>query len=142
MDDSTRGRHLLVTGYVATTATHLLDDPEKLAELLTDVVQVAGMTVLAPPRMVRVPIDPVKAGSPEDCGGVTGTVILSTSHAAIHTWPLHGRFSFDLYSCHDFDAGGVVDLLCGKLLMTGGKVIDIDRTPNPALRDRFDTTRL
>lgn len=139
MNDSTRGRHLIVTGYVAPQGTTLLDDPERLAALLTDVVSVAKMNVLDPPRMVRVPLDPNKADGQEDCGGVTGTVILSTSHASIHTWPLHQRVSFDLYSCHDFDAAGVVDLLCGKLLLTGAQIVNIDRTPDPDLRSRFRT---
>jgi len=31
--------------------------------------------------------------------GVTGFVLLSESHLAIHTWPEHGYVSLDVYSC-------------------------------------------
>ena len=31
--------------------------------------------------------------------GVTGFVLLSESHLAVHTWPEHGYVSLDVYSC-------------------------------------------
>ena len=34
---------------------------------------------------------------------MTGVCVLSTSHCAIHTWPLRGFFVMDVYSCRDFD---------------------------------------
>ena len=46
-----------------------------------------------------------------DEGGVTGLAVLSTSHVAIHTWPLEAAASFDLHSCRDFDAEKVTALL-------------------------------
>ena len=39
----------------------------------------------------------------EDEGGTTGFAVLSTSHCAIHTWPLRETFVMDVYSCRDFD---------------------------------------
>jgi S-adenosylmethionine decarboxylase len=47
----------------------------------------------------------------EDEGGVTGICVLSTSHCSIHTWPLRPFFVLDVYSCRDFDASIVDDLI-------------------------------
>jgi len=47
----------------------------------------------------------------EDEGGVTAVVILSTSHAAIHTWPLRQCFELDVYSCRDFEPGVVLEMV-------------------------------
>lgn len=135
MDDSTKGRHLIVTGFAGSEFSSRLDDPDHVATFLQEVVEAANMHVLMGPHVVRVPLEPGKACSDEDCGGVTGVVVLSTSHASIHTWPLHGRVSFDLYSCHDFDPDVVLQLLIDRLGVRGGEILNIDRTPNRALRN-------
>jgi len=36
--------------------------------------------------------------------GVTGLVLLSESHLAVHTWPEYGYVSLDVYSCGPSDA--------------------------------------
>lgn len=33
--------------------------------------------------------------------GITGLVLLSTSHISVHTWPEHGYGAFDVFSCSD-----------------------------------------
>lgn len=33
--------------------------------------------------------------------GVTGVVVLSTSHISVHTWPEYGYAAFDVFSCSD-----------------------------------------
>ena len=137
MDDLTSGRHLIFTGYVRADSASLLDDPDYLADLLHDTIAAVGMTILVPARMVRVPLDASKAEGEQDCGGVTGMAILSTSHVSIHTWPFHRRVSYDLYSCHDFDIMKVLDLLTDRLHLTGGEVISLTRSPRPDLREEF-----
>jgi S-adenosylmethionine/arginine decarboxylase-like enzyme len=37
-----------------------------------------------------------------DEGGITGIIVLSTSHVAIHTWPIRGKAVLDAYSCRPF----------------------------------------
>lgn len=137
MDDRALGRHLIVTGFVSESGCDRLNDSDSLAHLLHEIIDAVDMEVLSPAHMIRVDLDPEKANSPDDCGGVTGTAILSTSHVSIHTWPLHGRFSFDIYSCKDFDAKAVVKLLEDRLGMSGGEVVDLVRTPNPDLRTKL-----
>jgi len=137
MDDFTAGRHLIFTGYASPDATDNLNDPDYLADVLHDAIASVGMTILVPAKMVHVPLDPNKAEGGLDCGGVTGTAILSTSHVSIHTWPLHRRVAFDLYSCHDFDTTKVLELLVARLNLTGGEVVNLTRSPQPELRGSF-----
>ena len=145
MNDSTRGRALLVVGYSDLLHADTLNDKDTLHALLHEIIDAVGMTVLADGEMVGVEVDPEKADSCHDCGGITGVKVthsgysvLSTSHIAIHTWPLHQRFLFDLASCHDFEPDVVEKLLVEKLGMTGGRIVDVDITPDPGLRERFE----
>ncbi len=48
----------------------------------------------------------------EDEGGITGCLILSTSHITIHTWPLRRHTQLSVYSCRDFDPAIVSRLFC------------------------------
>jgi len=45
--------------------------------------------------------------------GITGTVTLATSHAAIHVWDRNSpaMFQFDIYSCSEFTAEEVLEHL-------------------------------
>ena len=141
MDNSVAGRHLIFTGFARPDSRDVLDDPEALAEILHEVIALVGMQVLVPARMVRVELDPSKAEGPEDCGGVTGTAVLSTSHVSVHTWPLHDRVSFDLYSCHEFDSTRVLELLVDRLGLTGGDILSLARVSRPELRGSFRYSR-
>lgn len=48
---------------------------------------------------------------PREPEGVTGIVVLSTSHVAIHTWPHRGYAVADAYSCRDFDPSVVLKVV-------------------------------
>lgn len=104
------GKHIKILGRGASA---LLGDPENISQLLRDVVAVAGMRPLSEPQIHDVELDIKKLGAEpfEDEGGVTGIVVLSTSHCAIHTWPLRHYFCFDLFSCRDFETAAVVKSL-------------------------------
>lgn len=44
--------------------------------------------------------------------GITGFLLLSTSHLSIHTWPEYGYIACDVFSCSgEEDTRGVVDFL-------------------------------
>jgi hypothetical protein len=43
------------------------------------------------------------AGLAQTAPALVGSVVLSTSHVAIHTWPLRRLAVIDVYSCRDFD---------------------------------------
>lgn len=86
-----------------------LSDVETVKWYLTETVRRVGMAPLGDPVVHLVPLDPSKLDSPQfqDDGGVTcqlvGFTTLTTSHIAIHTWPLRQEAHIDLYSCKDFD---------------------------------------
>lgn len=104
------GRHIKVVGK---------GNPLKLGNVaivqnfLERLVRELGMRPLGPVHLYDVPLEVAKLGSEvfEDEGGVTGVVVLSTSHCSIHTWPLREHFVLDVYSCRDFDPGLVTEAL-------------------------------
>ena len=57
-----------------------------------------GMTRISRPNVIRY------EGGGWDKGGVTGFVLLAESHISIHTFPDHGFFTADVYTCSEFDA--------------------------------------
>jgi len=51
-------------------------------------------------------------GSGAADGGITGVIVVSESHLAIHTWPeAEGLVNVDIFSCRQFDAGAVLAFL-------------------------------
>lgn len=122
------GRHVVIDAW--TQQAHIINDAELVGDLLNELVELVGMKILRPAEIVAVPLDPSVA-SGEDDGGVTGTVILTTSHASIHTWPLRGHVSFDLFSCKDFNVMKVIDFLTEKLGLTGGQIRSLTRNHAP-----------
>lgn len=67
----------------------ILDDIEKIEEILTKAAEVANATIIDK-RFHKF--------SPQ---GVSGVVVVSESHVAIHTWPEHGYAAVDVYTCGD-----------------------------------------
>ena len=119
------GRHVVIDAW--TQQAHIINDAKLVGDLLNELVEWVGMQSLRPAEIVAVPLDP-SVTSGEDDGGVTGTVILTTSHASVHTWPLRGHVSFDLFSCKDFSVKQVVDFLVEKLELTGGQIRSFQRS--------------
>ena len=119
------GRHVVIDAW--TQQAHIINDAELVGDLLNELVELVGMQILRPAEIVAVPLDS-SVTSGEDDGGVTGTVILTTSHASVHTWPLRGHVSFDLFSCKDFSVKQVIDFLVEKLELTGGQIRSFKRS--------------
>lgn len=109
--------HLLVKGYV--------ENPPKSKHLVNnffiDLVGRVRMVVVAGPTSVYV--------NEEGNEGVTGTVTLATSHAAIHVWDAvtPPMFQFDLYSCTEFTPYEVMDEIDNHFKLISATWIFIDR---------------
>ena len=43
--------------------------------------------------------------------GLTGTVIIETSHLAVHTFTAHNYIAIDIFSCRNFDEQKVINTL-------------------------------
>ena len=91
-------KHLLVSGKLS----RIFRDPRELEKVLDELVSVVNMKIFMP----------AKAEYCYDAGneGVTGIVVITTSHASIHIWET-GEFHFDLYSCKDFQVSDVLTFL-------------------------------
>ena len=112
--------HLLVKGYVK--------NPPKTAETLnvwlSELVSKVDMKVVAGPTSVYVD----EPGNE----GVTGTITLATSHAAIHVWDAEepAMFQFDIYSCKDYDPNVVLNHIDNNFDLAEAYWSFIDRNKN------------
>jgi S-adenosylmethionine/arginine decarboxylase-like enzyme len=117
--------HLIVKGYVKT--------PPKKEEVLNDwlkrLVEKVRMVVVAGPTSVYVD----EPGNE----GITGTVTLATSHAAIHVWDKESPslFQFDIYSCSCFSAEEVLEHL-DEFGLSSCEYIYIDRNKDMVVVDQ------
>lgn len=108
--------HLLVKGH--------MKNPPKSEEVLNqwfkELVNKVRMVVVAGPTSVYVD----EPGNE----GITGTVTLATSHAAIHVWDKQdpAMFQFDIYSCSCFEVVEVIEHL-NKFDLTDCEWLFIDR---------------
>lgn len=91
--------HLLVKGHIKNPPR----EEDKLNQWLKSLVEKVRMVVVAGPTSVYVD----EPGNE----GITGTVTLATSHAAIHVWDKQEPvfFQFDLCSCSSFSAHEVLE---------------------------------
>jgi S-adenosylmethionine decarboxylase len=118
------GRHIKVLGR---GAADLLGNAKNVEGMLHELIDILGMRILGTPHMYEVETEIAKLGVQpfEDEGGVTGVCVLSTSHCAIHTWPLRPYFVMDVFSCRDFDPSHVEKHLAAKLGAYDLKITDL-----------------
>lgn len=105
METATNVKHLKVLGR---GDPRRLGDADIVRRFVIDLVRKVGMEPLGEPVIHDVPLEVAKLGREpfQDEGGITAQLVgfhtLSTSHVAIHTWPLREEFHLDLYSCREF----------------------------------------
>jgi spermidine synthase len=81
----TKGFHLIVDAFLCDES--LLNSAERLETALVQLAEDLKMEVLH---------THFHSFQPQ---GVTGVLVLSTSHMSIHTWPEKGYASLDIYTC-------------------------------------------
>ncbi|PIP55994.1 MAG: adenosylmethionine decarboxylase [Candidatus Zambryskibacteria bacterium CG_4_9_14_3_um_filter_42_9] len=86
------GEHLTIDGYDGDK--DLLDDKDLILDILTNLPKELGMGILVGPQVTRALGNDIK-----DPGGWTGFVVIAESHISIHTFPLRGFVSIDVYTC-------------------------------------------
>jgi len=121
------GRHLILDGYVKDSSVFT---SERLTSLFQNLADALDMKIIQGPTFLEVPLDESKLKSDvfQDEGGITGSCIISTSHMALHAWPLRGYFSADVFSCKDFDVSRAMAVLHDHLGLGNVNVINLDRT--------------
>jgi S-adenosylmethionine decarboxylase len=128
------GRHVKIVGKANPEALRSVERVQSLVETMIDRL---GMRLLDKTHMYEVEEEIAKLGVEpfEDEGGVTGVGVLSTSHCAIHTWPLRAHFVMDVYSCRDFevvDAVRAIEEIVGAYAM---RVTDLTYSLEPLEED-------
>ena len=101
---------------------HRLADPEFIAQSMLQAAQISGATVVTHSFHHFAPL------------GVSGVVIISESHLAIHTWPEHGFAAVDYFTC-----GSRIDMTRGLEVLKealGAEIMEVksvERGPGIAL---------
>jgi len=91
----TFGLHLMVDGYGCDPAR--LDDEDFVRTFLNEFPDEIGMTKLMSPQVVGY------AEADSKVSGLSGFVLIAESHVSVHTFPLDGYVSIDVFSCKPFD---------------------------------------
>jgi S-adenosylmethionine decarboxylase len=88
------GVHLTLDGYGG--SLQLLADGKHVQRCLSELPERLGMHKLIEPSVME-----LGQLSPKDPGGVSGFVMIAESHISIHTFPLRGFISADVYTCQN-----------------------------------------
>lgn len=112
------GMHLMLDGY--NCAKEPLADANVLYDLLDKLPEKIGMTKMTKPYLVS-----TEGNNEKDPGGWSGFVLIEESHVSIHTFIKRRFFTFDLYSCKEFDANLVITYL-KKLFKTDDLDFEIE----------------
>ncbi|MCE4957444.1 adenosylmethionine decarboxylase [Macrococcoides caseolyticum] len=99
---TTLGRHVLIEYY--NCDKEILKDHDAIERIMNEAAVVSGATIVESCFHTFNPY------------GVSGAVIISESHLAIHTWPEYGYASVDVFTCGDsVDPWKAEDFLQTKL---------------------------
>lgn len=112
---SMAGTHLIVDGYVLDPT--IFNDTSIFA-LFRTLIDTLDMTVLVPPSSCEVPVDETKLDSSDDEGGTSYWCQITTSHIALHAWPLRKAFMMDIFSCKPFPPTDAFEFIKGFLQTT------------------------
>ena len=123
--NNSAGSHLIIDGYTSDITSFT----EKAIMLLFDeLAKTLEMTILKK-EIIEVQLQPEKLDSDQfqDDGGISAFAIISTSHIAIHCWPLRNFFSMDIFSCKYFNSNKAIKLINKQLKTTSINILDFNR---------------
>lgn len=82
------GKHFIAEFYKCNPL--VINDRQTVEDIMTAAATISGATIIKPF---------FHTFSPQ---GVSGIIVISESHFAIHTWPEYSYAAVDLFSCSDF----------------------------------------
>jgi S-adenosylmethionine decarboxylase len=128
------GRHLILDGYVKDSSVFTA---EKLTLLFQNLADALEMKILQGPTFLEVELDESKLTSNvfQDEGGITGSCIISTSHMALHAWPIRKFLSLDVFSCKDFDVKRAMSIINEHMGLSSINVMNLDRSKPQAPKE-------
>ncbi len=98
------GKHLLLE--VITKDGKDLASVAKMKKFFDLIISRVGFNIVFEPMFYK-----FKPRIKGELAGITGMCVVSESHISIHTWPEKNYFSFDIFSCSDFDVNKVVGII-------------------------------
>ncbi len=147
------GRHLLLD--VQTATSRGINETTTIYNMLEGLSKAIDMTLVYPPLVSRFPfaanelsrfvqslheegiqartvqtMEQLLSKRQNEDAGISGITVWLESHAAIHTWTDENFFSFDAYSCKDFEAQKAVDYVLSFFDVESYNGLDIVRTIN------------
>ena len=145
------GRHLLLD--VQTATSRGINETHIVYKMLEGLSNTLDMTLVYPPLVARFPfaanelarfvaslheegiqaktvrgMESLLAKRQSEDAGISGVTVWLESHAAIHTWTEENFFSFDAYSCKDFDPEEALDYVLKFFDVESYNGLDIVRT--------------
>ena len=145
------GRHILFD--VKTSTSRGISETTTVYHLLEGLSVALDMTLVYPPLVARFPFagselnrfvesltaEGIQANAisamerqlakrQNEEAGISGVTVWLESHAAIHTWTEENFFSFDAYSCKDFDPEKAIDYVLQFFDVQSYNGLDIVRT--------------
>ena len=98
-----------------------INDEDSCKKWLTDLVEVINMDILVPAIAKYCDIPGNE--------GITGAIIITTSHISIHVWPIGDKpyIRMDVYSCKDFSVKKVLEFVNKTIGMVDYDYVLIDR---------------
>ena len=88
MDRDYLGKHFIAEFYICNNST--INDIQAVEKIMIEAAEISGSTIIKPF---------FHTFSPQ---GVSGIIVISESHFAIHTWPEFSYAAVDIFSCSDF----------------------------------------
>jgi S-adenosylmethionine decarboxylase len=102
--------------------------PAALYAMFDQLVAALEMEYLQTPLSFKVPVDPRKLDSEEDEGGWSVFAQITTSHIAVHCWPLRKAFMMDVFSCKPFNSEKARDVIEQSLGVASSRIRVLERT--------------
>ena len=96
--------------------TERLVDAGLLTDCLLKAAMRGGLTPIGPPVLHRF-----------DGGGLTGYLLLSESHIALHTYPEHGYIALDIFSCGSSDPHAALEVFRDALSPARERLTTVSR---------------
>jgi S-adenosylmethionine decarboxylase len=108
------GKHVIAELYGCDS--EIINNQELIEDFMLEAVELSGATIVQPV---------FHKFSPH---GVSGMVVVSESHFAIHTWPEYGYCALDIFTCGDLINNQIaLDHLKQKFRSTNISVVEMKR---------------
>ncbi len=109
--------HILVDAW--TEDPTVLEKPDRTKETLLRAAREAGAKVIGEQFHRFSPV------------GYTGSILLSESHIAIHSWVDEGLLTVDVFACRMEQSRAIVERFCTDLRLEHRRVIEVRRGEEP-----------